>query len=120
MEIHGIQISSRYNKIFELDAMCAMVNAIPPELCGNVRQIFCDSQACALYEVAVRRWDPFAMEAICHALHMAAVQSSRGHNGIHVNADDKPHGWSVHLDPWWGEEGDYQAPVYVCVQEGQS
>lgn len=97
LTMHGIHLSSRYDKAFELELMRRMVEAISPHLRKHVASIFCDSKANACYSITFNRPPKAIGERILDQIEEAAG----GHNGIWVNDCD-----AKTRDPYW--PGDYQ------------
>jgi len=105
--VHGVEITSRYQKAYEFELMRDMILAMPRP-CGALKSIFCDSKASRCFSVVLRYWDADLARAIGAHLEKAATAYGGGHNGISVSADGgekfgifgDPHR-SVYLDPYW-------------------
>jgi hypothetical protein len=96
----GVDIISRYGKADELEAMRAMVLALPAQLRAEVAEVWCDSKASHCYTVTVRRWS--VAKAVAQRMDAAAAIVRGGHNGIEVRL---PAGSDLHIsvDPDWRE-----------------
>ena len=95
----GVELSSRYNKHYELETMADMVDAVPPELHSAIMSVFCDSKANSCYEVVLNRCHPQDAWLIGDLMEEAAG----GHNGISIQGCTKE--TSYVMDPHWGDFG---------------
>jgi hypothetical protein len=97
LTVHGVELSSQWNKAEELRAMAKMVDGLHPRLLAKVESIWCNSSACAAYIVMLREcskreatWVVDGFEHVC-----------RGHNGISFLGKS---GGSLFLDVNWPGE----------------
>lgn len=93
----GVELSSRYDKHYELDTMADMIDAVPLELHSAIRSVFCDSQATCSYIVELNKCDPQDAWRIGELMERAAG----GHNGISIHGHTKE--TSYEIDPNWGD-----------------
>jgi hypothetical protein len=111
--VHGVELTSRYNKASEYELMARAIEALPPSLRSQVESICCDSKS-DCYSVELRHWQP----ALAKELGRAPDQSIRalcsGHNGITLDGPRLPNGpfpsRLFDVGPHWGGDGDF-APV---------
>ena len=85
--MHGVTLTSRYDKAHEYDEMAAIIEALPPELCCLIESVFCDSKATASFIVELRSSDvPSAVaRRIGMAFEQACFVTIGGHNGIVID-----------------------------------
>jgi len=98
----GVHLSSRHNLASEISDMKRIVDALTLDMVHRLDTIWCDSNACALYNVTVRDglWVPELQWAIAEA-----GREAGGYNGVYFEGD-APTG--VDLDPYWpGDPGDF-------------
>lgn len=95
-----IYISSRHDLASEIQDMKRIIDALNTDMIRRIDAIWCDSKACALYNVTVRDglWVPELQWAIADAGLKAG-----GYNGFYFDGD-APRG--VDLDPCWGDAYD--------------
>jgi|GEM_PF-6198027 len=99
-EYRGIVLESRFSLVRELDAMKAVVDAMPCLVRVRIASIWCDSRAGACYTIQIHdaRW----AEVLSSEIQNAFLQVTAGFNGLVIGSDGK----RVYLDPIWLEEGD--------------
>ncbi len=96
--VHGVTLTSRYDKAHEYDEMAAIIEALPPELCCLIESVFCDSKAPASFDVQLRESvPPRIARRIGEVFEQACFVTIGGHNGIGVNPGH------VLIDPDWQE-----------------
>ena len=93
----GVELTSRYDKNYELETMADMVDAVPPKLHSVIRSVFCDSQATCCYTVELNRCDPQDAWLIGELME----KTTGGHNGISVHGHTNE--TSYEIDPNWGD-----------------
>ena len=98
LNIHGVSLTSRYNKAHEFEAMAAIVEAVSPNLRSLIDSIWCDSKANACYSVNLKHCTRGQARAIAKALDEACLACDNGHNGIFIEGATKA---SLHVDPNW-------------------
>jgi len=104
--IAHINLISRHNIADEYSVMIEALNAIPNPFPGIIRQVFCDSKACACYEITITENASARQGKLAaDAFHTALLNGKqRGHNGIAIVHHHKTIG---HLPPWWaGDIGE--------------
>ncbi|MBX3499372.1 MAG: HNH endonuclease [Alphaproteobacteria bacterium] len=80
--IDGVSLQSRCGLRSEIDAMARVLAALPHDTRRRLATIFCDSKACAFYDVEVqaRRW----ADGLEQLLDDAFYRLLGGHNGIAI------------------------------------
>jgi hypothetical protein len=51
----GVMINSRYGKHHELELMCRIIAALPPNVRSEIKLFWCDSKATCSYSAIVKR-----------------------------------------------------------------
>ncbi|MCT4608491.1 MAG: abortive infection family protein [Pelagimonas sp.] len=99
----GVHLSSRHDFAHEISKMKGIVDALAPDSVRRIEAIWCDSNACALYNVTIHNglWVPDVQWAI-----QDAGRAVGGYNGVYFDGD-APVG--VDLDPYWPGDFD-EAP----------
>jgi hypothetical protein len=103
VDVHGVSLSSRWDKAHELEAMGKMVDGVEPDLRRHIESMWCDSKAEACYSVTLADCSEEIGREIAHQLDMACRERNGGHNGIWISGN---RGSDLTRDPWW--QGDYQ------------
>jgi hypothetical protein len=98
MVVDGVEISSRYNKAHEMEAMREMIQTLPREVSRIIRRFWCNSKAGNTYTVTIDdRYPRNIAMAIGHALE----EASGGHNGIWIENSKRQLGV---IEPNWFED----------------
>ncbi|WP_395391441.1 hypothetical protein WBP07_12540 [Novosphingobium sp. BL-8A] len=94
---HGIQLDSRYSLEAEIKDMERAIGAMSQLLRSRIESIWCDSKACAVYDITFRPgpWDDTFIDGIRNAFGTLG-----GHNGIHIQGGPSP----VFIAPEWDED----------------
>jgi len=94
----GVLLESRWSVLRELEAMKAVLDAMPELMARRLESIWCDSKAGATYSVSVREglWVPDLRRAVAAGV----KEADGGHNGIFIKADG---GNGCVIDPDWDE-----------------
>ncbi len=100
LDVHGVSLSSRYDKAHEYAEMAAMVEGVLPELRGHIESIWCDSKANACYSVWLSQCTKDQAREIGAQIEAACIAHGGGHNGIAIQG---PNSVGFDLDPWWDE-----------------
>jgi hypothetical protein len=80
MSLHGVMLSSRYQKAEELEFMAAMVELLSSEIRSRIAAIWCDSKTARKFLVTLR--DGFVEAAAEIGVWLAAASGT--HNGIAI------------------------------------
>jgi hypothetical protein len=95
----GVMINSRYGKHHELELMCRIIAALPPNVRSEIKLFWCDSKATCSYSAIVKRpLNAQTYEMVGREIHDAACSFGGDHNGIDV-------GYSCEDDALWGDDG---------------
>ena len=100
LDVHGVCLSSRYNKAHEYEVMSTMVQGVLPELTELIESIWCDSKANACYSVFLLSCTKEQARDIGEQIEAACIAHGGGHNGISIQG---PNSVGFDLDPWWDE-----------------
>jgi hypothetical protein len=102
--VHGIELTSRYDKAEELEKMAAIVlNGLSLLQCKAVKRILYNSKSSDDYTITLRSDDADLAEQIGLAFQAGAIWLRGGHNGITVNGPDGE--TLADFDCTWDEEG---------------
>jgi len=102
LEVHGVLLSSRYDKAHEYRIMALMVEGVSSNLRKYINNIWCDSKAAACYTVVLEPCTFNDARVIADQLDAACVEHGGGHNGISVSGSQGGH---IEIDPnWAGDE----------------
>lgn len=99
IELHGVEITSRYQKADELQTMVDVLQAAG--CADKILKMHCDSKAQACYVITAK--DAADKMDVAHALGHVFLWSDGGYNAIYVHGpgrDDDP----VVLDPAWAND----------------
>jgi adenylate kinase family enzyme len=101
IDYEGLQLSSRYSRVHEFNAMKGIVDALPDRMRNRIASIFCDSKACAVYSITIRagQYDP----ELPGMLRMAGIAIG-GHNGMMIEEEGVSKTREF-LPPDWEEPG---------------
>jgi hypothetical protein len=80
MIVHGVDITSRYDAVEELELMKRVIEALPEDIRDQIESINCDSQCGACYAVELRRWKAREVEAISRYVDAALIIFDDGYN----------------------------------------
>jgi hypothetical protein len=96
----GVIVSSRYGLEHELTTMSRILDALPDGARDRIEIIWCDSAACACYDVTIRRgqWHDLLPDLIRET----TLLVTHGFNMLMVEGDSH----HVSFDPEWGDD-DY-------------
>ncbi len=103
LEVEGVQLTSRYNKADEYDAMTALVLGVEARLRVFIESIWCDSKACACYSIQLRPCTTGQANDVSRQLEAACIARLGGHNGMDISGAN---GGYIVLDPNWGWEDE--------------
>jgi hypothetical protein len=103
LDVHGVTISSRYEKADEMEAMVNMVDGVDPLHRRYIESIWCDSKAGFCYSVTLADCPEQIGFAIAHQLDMTCRERNEGHNGISIEWN---RGIDIDRDPWWPGQDD--------------
>jgi hypothetical protein len=94
----GVIVSSRYGLEHELTTMSRILDALPDGARDRIEMIWCDSAACACYDVTIRRgqWHNLLPDLIRETTLLVA----HGFNMLMVEGDSH----HVSFDPEWGDD----------------
>lgn len=98
LDVHGVHLSSRYDKAREYEIMAAMVEGVSPELRRLIDNIFCDSKANDCYTVCLNPCTKANARRIAQQMEAACMLHGGGHNGITFEGAQ---GGYLDLDPRW-------------------
>lgn len=121
-EVHGVAISSRYDKSDEYVVMAALINWLPPELRDRMMSIYCDSKAVCTWSIVLKKCDEITFDEIKTLINSGLIRLDGGHNGVYFTfetASGAPPG-DDYLDPIWyegAEDDDYFASVKASADE---
>ncbi len=101
---HGVVVTSRFRKAYELTKMVRMLDGIEPALRSNIAALDCDSKVGSQYSASLKAGSAEYAAAIGHALGRAAQSRAAGHNGIFVDDHEGAHLSSV--DPEWPDDDE--------------
>lgn len=103
LDVHGVTLSSRYEKAHELEAMAKMVDGVDPAHRLSIKSIWCDSKVGFCYSVTLADCSELIGRAIAHQLDMTCRERNEGHNGISIEWN---RGIDIDRDPWWPGQDD--------------
>lgn len=83
-EVHGVALSSRYDKANEFETMACMVRGVSSDLRQFIDSVWCDSKANACYSVILKPCTRGQARRIAEELDAACVAREGGHNGISI------------------------------------
>ena len=89
-----IWLSSRSDLQHEINHMQRVVDIMPDIARHTIESIFCDSKACAMYDVAINTGE--YSDDVADLIE-AAFRECGGYNGVNVNGDEG----SKWFDPCW-------------------
>jgi hypothetical protein len=101
MMVRGVRIDSRYGKQREFTLMEEMVEAVPPELVDEIKQVWCNSKQTFQFTVTLKRPNETLANFLRRAFEEFLLEHNGGHNGVWLEADDGSDLCVV--DPQWRE-----------------
>ncbi len=103
LEMHGVLLTSRYNKAGEYQVMTRMVEGLAPDLRKYINNIYCDSKVSNCFSVYLEPCTSKQAQAIADQLDTSCTKHGSGHNGISICGAQGGH---IEIDPdWaWGDE----------------
>jgi hypothetical protein len=101
--VHGIELTSRYNKADELTKMAAIVlTGLSLLQCRRIKSIWYNSAYSDSYAITLRSEDADLAQQIGLAFEAGALWLKGGHNGISVEGPDGK--TLADIDSTWDEE----------------
>ena len=92
LTVHGVDLTSRYNKAHEFEVMAKLVEVLPAFVRDRIASIWCDSKACCCYSITLLCWDAM----VGKYLNAALIVLDSGHNGFDIGCGTK-----LWFDPEW-------------------
>ena len=89
LTVHGVDITSRYNKALEFEVMAKLVEVLPAFVRDRIATIWCDSKACCCYSITLRRWHADEAAVVGKYLNAALIVLDSGHNGFDIGCGTK-------------------------------
>ena len=99
---HGAEITSRYGKAHEFEAMAAMVDGVDQSLRRFISALNCDSKA-DCYSVSLRPCGTTQANMIANQIDSACYKFDISHNGIFVEGS---RGGSIEIGPYYAFDGE--------------
>lgn len=97
---YGILINSRYDLTHEINLMTKIASHLHSDV---IEEIFCDSKACAVYEIKIKNSYKYHADSIAEFISQIIINMDKGYNGLFVTCQSKE---LAYRDPSW-EEYDF-------------